>query len=45
LQRVYGPGRTFSDLRRRHPARFETLAGEIFGPLLEHLITEQFDDA
>ncbi|MEY4550740.1 MAG: hypothetical protein RL685_6935, partial [Pseudomonadota bacterium] len=45
LQRVYGAGRSFSDLRRQLPSRFETLADDVFGPLLEHLITEQHDDA
>jgi exodeoxyribonuclease V gamma subunit len=45
LQRVYGAGRSFAELRRRLPERFETLAAEVFGPLLEHLITEQHEGA
>ncbi len=45
LQRVYGASRSFSDVRRRLPVRFEALADEVFGPLLDHLQTEQHEGA
>lgn len=45
LQRVYGAGRSFAELRRRLPVRFEALADEIFGPLLDHLVTEHHEGA
>jgi exonuclease V gamma subunit len=41
LQRVYGTERTFAEQRRRAPVPFETLAVDVFEPLLEHLVSEQ----
>jgi hypothetical protein len=40
LQRVYGTERTFAEHRRRAPIPFETLAVDVFEPLLEHLVSE-----
>jgi exodeoxyribonuclease V gamma subunit len=41
LQRVYGSELTFAEQRRRAPIPFETLAVDVFEPLLEHLVSEQ----
>ncbi|HKO91311.1 MAG TPA: exodeoxyribonuclease V subunit gamma [Polyangiaceae bacterium] len=41
LQRVYGTERTFAEQRRRAAVPFETLAVDVFEPLLEHLVSEQ----
>ncbi|MEO8178928.1 MAG: exodeoxyribonuclease V subunit gamma [Deltaproteobacteria bacterium] len=41
LQRVYGAGTSFAELRREHSATFEALAAELFEPLLEHLDSEE----
>ncbi len=45
LRRVFGADRQLSDLRPTSPgqAAFEELAGEVFGPLLEHLVTSSED--
>jgi exodeoxyribonuclease V gamma subunit len=45
LQRVYGSGATFTELRREHSAEFEALASEVFEPLLEHLDSAEHGDA